>query len=97
MTTLWVSMAFTSGRFTLWLIITLLIMIDDGYPRMTAAGKQSWRHYYNSTNIDTMEVSPRCLDRRACQQVTISRCLGAENSQACITTTPWPWGRGVIN
>lgn len=51
---LWVSMAFYSGRLTSWLIIVRLIMIDDGYPRMTAAGEQSWRHEYNSTGIDTM-------------------------------------------
>lgn len=55
---LWVSMAFYSGRLTLWLIIVRLIMIDDGYPRMTAAGEQRWRHYYNSRGIDTM-VSPK--------------------------------------
>lgn len=37
MTTPWVSMAFESGWWTLWLIIILLIMIDDGYPRMNVA------------------------------------------------------------
>lgn len=72
MTTLWVSMAFHSGRLTLWFITTLLIMIDDGYPRMAAAGEQSWRHYYNSTGIDTTEPLLRCLDCQAYQQVTMT-------------------------
>lgn len=54
MTTLWVSMAFHLGRLTLW-IITVLIMIDDGYPRTIASGGRG-RHYYNNTVIDTSEA-----------------------------------------
>lgn len=56
MTILWVSMAFHSGRLTLWIITVLLIMIDDGYPRTNAAGGRG-RHYYNNTGIDTDEAS----------------------------------------